>query len=167
MLPAGATISNADVSSANSLFSLLGGIIGTGTQTFNPTSRSGGFAPTSTIQDFAYDNYAAYVSDQWRVSPALTLNVGLRYELTTGLKIQNGLALEPLIPEGVDARTAVLNPSGGYGFIGTNAGVDTQLYKSDKNNFAPILSFAYSPQFKNNFLGSVFGEGRTVIRGGF
>jgi hypothetical protein len=37
----------------------------------------------------------------------------------------------------------------------------------DKNNFVPLVSFAYTPQFKNKLLGALAGDGRTVIRGGF
>jgi len=34
---------------------------------------------------------------------------------------------------------------------------------SDKNNFAPVLGFAYTPRFA----GSLFGKDATVLRGGF
>jgi len=169
ILPAGSTISQGNVDSANSLFSLLGGVISAGQQTFNPVNRDGGFSATGNLEDFKYENYGFYFNDQWRVTPQLSLNLGVRYELTTALRLQNGLLLEPIIPEGADPIATILNPQGGYQFIGGNAGNNNnQFFKTDKNNFAPILSFAYAPQFKNSFLNSAFpGEGRTVIRGGF
>ncbi|HET6669817.1 MAG TPA: hypothetical protein VFH15_06255, partial [Pyrinomonadaceae bacterium] len=59
------------------------------------------------------------------------------------------------------------NPVGTIDFIGANGG-GNRFYKTDKNNFAPIVSFAWSPHFKNSVLGPLFGdEGRTVIRGGY
>jgi hypothetical protein len=38
---------------------------------------------------------------------------------------------------------------------------------TDKNNWAPRLGFVYSPSFKQGFLGSLFGEGKTTVRGGY
>ncbi len=167
-LPSGTTVSSATVTAANNLLALLGGIIGSGAQTFNPVSQTGGFSATGAVEDFKYENYGFYFNDQWRALPELTLNLGLRYELTTPISLGNGLLLEPILPEGTDPVQAILNPSGGYQFIGGNAGSGNRFHKTDRNNFAPVASFAYSPQFKNNLLGSVFGsEGRSVIRGGF
>ena len=41
-------------------------------------------------------------------------------------------------------------------------------YKQDWNNFAPSVSFAWSPDFGDNMFGRVFGRnGKSVIRGGF
>jgi len=164
----GFTVSQATVNTANSLYALLGGIIGSGQQSFNPTSPTSAFAATTLRQFYAFENYAAYVSDQWRVKPNLTLNLGLRYELNTALRIENGINLEPIIPAGTSARSAILDPNGGYQIVGGNSGGNHRFYKDDKNNFAPVLSFAWSPSFKNGVLKSLFpGEGRTVIRGGF
>jgi hypothetical protein len=161
-------ISNEQLTTANNLLSLLGGIIGNASQSFNATGRTSGFVSGATQeQNFEFENYALYVSDQWRVAPQLTLNLGLRYELFTALREKNGLALEPVIPRGTDPVAAILNPNGRYDFIGGNAGKPNQYYKADTDNFAPVFSFAYAPKFQNSFLGNIFGDGRTVIRGGF
>ena len=161
-------ISAGQVTTANSLLALLGGIAGRIDQTFNAISRDSGYvagAPGTNIFDF--ENHSLYFADQWRVSPRLTLNLGVRYELFTGLRERNGFALEPVIPDGADPVAAILNPVGTVDFIGNNGG-GNKFFKTDKNNFAPVLSFAYSPEFKNTFLNKLFpGEGRTVIRGGF
>ena len=170
VLPAGASITQAQVNTANALLGLLGGIVTGSSQTFNATSQTSGFVPGSTpSRNLAYENYSLYIADQYRVTPRLTLNLGVRYEAYTGLREPNGLALEPVIPSGSTLQQAVLNPNGTYNFVGGNAGGGNKFFRSDKNNFAPIVSFAYSPQFKNKLLGSVFGResGRTVIRGGY
>jgi hypothetical protein len=160
-------ISSAQLTNANSLFAILGGIVGTATQTFNVADKSSGYVAGATQRSlYAFENYGFYVSDQWRVSPRLTLNLGLRYDIFTGLREQRGLGLEPVIPNGTNLINALLNPVGTVDFIGHNAGRN-QFFNTDKNNFAPIFSFAYTPQFKNKFLGQLAGDGRTVIRGGF
>lgn len=162
-----ANISAANVTRANSLYALLGGIVSAGTQTFNPTDPSSALTPVSLVQQYSYNNYAGYAQDQWRVRPSFTLNLGLRYEVYTPLRLLNGIALEPIIPAGSNLRNAVLDPNGGYQVIGGNAGCRYCFFREDKNNFSPVLSFAYSPQFGKGVLGSLLGENKTVIRGGF
>src|SRR6185369_6573992 len=135
-------------------------------QTFNASSRTSGFVPGETFRQlYNYENYGFYGTDQWRVGQRLTLNLGLRYEIYSALRERNGFALEPVING--DPIQSLLNPTGTIDFIGHNGG-GKKFYHTDKNNFAPVVSFAWSPQFKNRLLGSVFGsEGRTVIRGGY
>ena len=164
----GNTISATNLQAANNLLHLLGGIIDSGTQTFNPTDPTSSFAPTSLRQNYGYNNYAGYISDQWRLRPELTLNLGLRYDVITALRLKNRIALEPIIPEGADPIAALLDPNGGYQIVGGNAGCDGCFFKTDKNNFAPIVSVAWAPQFRNGFLRALGGDaGQTVIRGGF
>jgi hypothetical protein len=160
-------ISSAQLTAANNLLGLLGGVGGRVDQTFNATSKTSGYVPGATNRQlFDFENYGFYLTDQWRFSPRLTLNLGARYEIYTALRERNGFALEPVIGNN-DVVSALLNPTGTVAFIGTNGG-GKQFYKTDKNNIAPIVSFAWSPQFKNNVLGALFGsDGRTVIRGGY
>ncbi|MFN0124456.1 MAG: carboxypeptidase regulatory-like domain-containing protein, partial [Blastocatellia bacterium] len=156
------------LNTANSLLALVGGIVSSGSQNFNVVNKTAGFQPIQRFQDFRYGNHSLYVQDQWRARPSLTLNLGLRYEVYTGLKQKNGLALEPVIAPGADAVQAILNPNGTYNFLGTNAGVEGQFYKTDKNNFAPIISVAWSPNVNNRFGKMLFGAGsKSVFRGGY
>ncbi len=160
-------ISAAQLTNANNLLALLGGVAGRVDQTFNAVSPTSGFLPGSTSrQIFDFENYGFYFSDQWRVNQNLTLNLGARYEVFTALRERNGFALEPVIGNN-DPIATILNPVGTVDFIGANGG-GNRFYKTDKNNIAPVVSFAWSPQFKNRLLGSLLGsEGRTVIRGGY
>jgi len=159
--------SDAFINTASSLASLLGGLVGSVSQTFNADSASAAaLSAAPPLRKLRYENYSFYVADQWRATPHLSLNFGVRYELYSPIREDNGLVLEPVFG-GRDVRTAVLDPNGTYNFVGTNAG-GHDFFKWDKNNFAPIVSFAWSPQFKNKFLGTLMpGEGRTVIRGGY
>ncbi len=162
-------INSTDLGRANSLRFLLGGVIGGGTQTLYATSGTSGFIKNATqIRQLNFNNYAGYVADQWRVSPRLTVNLGMRYEFYTPLNDANRLSLEPIVPAGADPVATILNPIGGFQRVGGNAGHEGNFTKADKNNFGPNISVAYSPSFKNRFLGSLFpGEGKTVIRGGY
>jgi hypothetical protein len=158
--------SDAFIGTATNLARLLGGQVGSVTQTFNADSQQGTLQGIPPSRQLFYEHYSFYLSDQWRATQRLTLNFGLRYELFSPLREPNGLALEPVLSGG-DIRSTILNPVGTYDFVGTNNG-GTNFFKWDKNNIAPVFSFAYSPNFGNNFLGKAFpGEGRTVIRGGY
>lgn len=156
------------IATANALQSELAGLVGESENTFNVTSRTSGFVPGApTINTLNYNNLSFYVTDQWRVKPTLTLNIGVRYELFSGIKDPSGLRLE-VVTGGLDPNAALLNPNGTFDFVGGNAGSQGLFFKSDKNNFAPNISFAWSPDFKSRVGRALFPtEGRTVIRGGF
>ncbi len=161
-------ISATERTRADTLRYFLGGIIGAGAVLANPTSStSGAITGATLIEDLRFGNVGLYVSDQWRLAPSLTVNIGVRYDMFTPLRNPDQIFLEPLIPNNSDPIAAILNPNGSYGIVGTNIGEPGQFFKADKNNFGPQFSFAWSPQFKNNLLGSFFGNGRTVIRGGY
>ncbi len=159
-------ISNAQLTTANSLLALLGGIASASTQTFNVTTRTSGFVDNApAAYNYRWDVLSGYVTDQWRVRPNFTLNYGLRYELFTPVRELQGLALEPVIPAGKTVREALLDPSGRVDFINGFGG--NKLNRTDKNNFAPIVSFAWTPTFSNRVFTSLFGQGQTVFRGGY
>jgi hypothetical protein len=162
-------VNTTDLARANSLRYFLGGVIGSGTQTANASNSTSGFiAGAPAVRLLNFDNYGFYVSDQWRVSDKLTVNVGLRYELYTPLNNPDQLYLEPVIESGQTPLQALLNPNGRFQVIGGNAGSPGDFFKMDKDNFGPNVSVAYTPNFRNSFLGGIFpGEGKTVIRGGY
>jgi outer membrane receptor protein involved in Fe transport len=96
--------------------------------------------------------HAAYIQDDWKVTPKLTLNFGLRYDLT----------LPPLERDDKwsDFDPYVTNPNtgtrGALRFAGTNPGEvgKRTLVEGWYNGWGPRFSFAYSPDEK------------TVVRGG-
>ena len=112
----------------------------------NADPRTGG--PPSAQRFFRNNNYAFFGQDDWKVRPNFTLNLGMRWEYFGPLTEKNGRV-----------SNLVLGPNGL-----TDARIVTsdQLYPSDKNNFAPRLGFAWSP---NKLLG-VNTENKMVIRGG-
>jgi hypothetical protein len=164
----GGALSTAQQTAARNLYALLGGVINSGTQTFNVSSQSSGFVPNFTsLRPFAFSMIAPYVLDQWKITPTLTLNVGLRYDYQKPLELENGLLFEPTIADGRDPVEAILDPAGTFQFIGGNAGKANSFYKKDTNNWAPSFGFAWAPrELGNGFLKTVLGEG-FVVRGGY
>jgi outer membrane receptor protein involved in Fe transport len=85
------------------------------------------------------DSYAAFLQDDWKVSPKLTLNLGLRYDLDQPRweKIDNR--------QNSFDRTAINPVSGTPGvvtFSGRN-GLSKYAHNFDKNNFGPRVGFAW------------------------
>jgi len=109
---------------------------------------------------------AFYVQDDWKVTPKLTLNLGLRYEWSTPYSERfnqlqfSDFSGDPGVSLPVDRNQDPANPQFNFGqignLIGTTvfAGSGHRNGRVDRNNFAPRFGFAY--QLGNN----------TVLRGG-
>ncbi len=159
-------ISTTQLGTANSLLGLLGGHYTTVTQFFNKPDIGTPFQRLATeFRAFRYENHALYVADRWQVARGLTLNLGVRYELFPALRNNTGNALEPVI--GDDLIGSLLDPLGTYQPIGGNAGRKNAYYKTDYNNFAPSLGFAWTPSVGGSLGRFLFGEKKTVIRAGY
>ena len=102
------------------------------------------------------NDFFFFIQDDWRFRPNLTLNLGLRYELST-------TPFNPIIDQ-LNAREASSSTAIFDTAFPLSSRTTTRL-PLDKNNFAPRVGFAWSPNF--HFLGDRFTNGRTVIRGGF
>ncbi|MGH9630720.1 MAG: TonB-dependent receptor domain-containing protein, partial [Bryobacteraceae bacterium] len=84
------------------------------------------------------DYYGAYIQDDWKVTPRLTLNLGLRWEMDTPRWEKNNLQ------SGFD--TQEINPVSGTPGVITFSGLDGRgkySHRFDKNNFGPRFGFAY------------------------
>lgn len=120
--------------------------------------------------DVSSQYHGFFVHDDWRITPKLTLNIGLRYDYETGFKETEGrmvvdfdrTAASPIqaqvlanynanIPSGVPIG-AFQNLAGGFIFAN---GSSQANQSSDTNNWQPRIGFAYAP------------DAKTVIRGGF
>jgi outer membrane receptor protein involved in Fe transport len=101
-----------------------------------------------TPRRFRWTQWALFVQDDWRVTPRLTLNVGLRYEVFGG-------------PSEADGRLSNIELGGGADIFeqmaGARVGRVDRMFDVDYNNFAPRLGMAWD----------VRGDGRTAVRAGF
>jgi len=106
----------------------------------------------------------AFVQDSWKVKPNLTLNLGLRWEVSMPLYDTQG-KIQTFVP-GQQSQVFPLAPAG-LVFPG-DPGIPKTLAPTTYNNFGPRLGLAYSPNFSDGILGKIFGgPGKRSIRASY
>lgn len=128
----------------NSIASLLLGV-GSGTMEINSKDA----ATTSKY-------YGAYLQDNWKAMPRLTLNFGLRYDLDIPRTERHNRmeTFDTAIASPLAAQTGLAGLSGGTVFVGVN-GQNRRQFSPQWWNFGPRVGFSY--QLNEN----------TVVRAGY
>ena len=124
------------------------------------------------VQRGRQNEFGIFAQDSWRAKPNLTLNYGVRWEVQKPFFATNDVYSQTSFDElfGISGKGNLFKP-------GTLSGKETQFtqfksetnaYKTDYNNFAPSLGFAWTPRFENSVLKKITGDGgQTVLRGGY
>ena len=92
-------------------------------------------------RNISMNSFGLFAQDGYRVRKNVTLNLGLRYDLTYPIK---------------DSQNRLGNFDPAKGMVQVGFGTN-QLYPTNYNNISPRLGVAWD----------VFGNGRTVVRSGF
>jgi outer membrane receptor protein involved in Fe transport len=115
------------------------------TSTIRQITFNGGAADVN----IPFDQYAAYIQDDWRVNNRLTVNLGLRYDVVSGMPIDQSTNPNFLAMQAYGAAGGFAD----FPWLGSFG----QEPQNDRNNFQPRVGFAYDLQ----------GNGQNVIRGGW
>ena len=107
--------------------------------TVQPTQYSGLIPGSDTVRGQRSSLIGAYIQDDWRILPNLTINLGVRYDMSTVIKEVNGKVAN--LRNLWDAAVTVGDP---------------YYFNPTKKNFAPRVGFAWDP----------FKDGKTSVRGG-
>ena len=145
-------ISYGDYNTFENFYNTLLGRLESVNQTFYSNSSLSGWlsAGAPRERNFATWHFSGFVQDNWKIKPNITLNLGLRYELSTLPKESDGyqIALDRVSEINADDSDAItdfqIQPGEGWA-------------SSDKLNFAPRVGVAWD----------VFQTGSTVVRAAY
>ena len=116
-----------------------------------PYGESGQFnrltgVPFSNRYDMREWIYGGFVQDDWKATPNLTINAGLRYNYFDALRSKQENLPHTVFGTGAATYTGITLVRGG------------KSWTPDKGNFGPQLGFAYNPDMFNR---------KIVVRGGY
>jgi len=106
----------------------------------------------------------AFAQDTYKVKPNLTLNLGVRWEVSMPWYDTQG-KIETIVP-GLQSTQFPTAPLGWV--VPGDPGIPSTLAPTRYNNFSPRLGLAYSPGFKDGVGAKIFGgPGKTSIRASY
>ncbi len=101
-------------------------------------------------------NPALYIQDDWKATPRLTLNLGLRWDPWMPPIDDNGTLVGFNLANPNFQSTIAPGAPKGMWFVG-DPGISHSVYNNNFKDIAPRVGFAYN----------VFGNGKTVARGAY
>ena len=105
--------------------------------------------PTAPNISVRYNSLGFFVQDDWKVTPHLTLNIGVRYEDFLPITDTSNILSNWRYP-------TPGNPGGSIQAAGLN-GSGRTVYQNDANNFAPRVGLSWQP----------YGNDRTVVHASY
>lgn len=129
-----------------------------------PTADGGFIQASRQVLDSRTKYFGIYLQDSWRARSSLTLNYGLRYEISQPwYDAQN--KIETIVP----GEQSVVFPNAPKGWlVPGDPGVPRTLAPTKYNAFSPRIGLAYSPNGGSGWIGKLTGgPAKTSIRAGF
>ncbi len=147
------------------------------------TLQAGG---TPALEQSIVPTYNLYFTDSWHVKPTFTLTYGLGYQIEMPPYEINGkqvmmvdqndvpISTQQYLSETYQAgiKGQIYNPILGFATVANVAGNkasggEKYPYHPFYHGLSPRISFAWNPNYDSGLMGSLFGHGKTVVRGGY
>lgn len=174
-------LASSDVGRYNGLYSTLLGLVDNVAVLGIRDSKLQPLPPgTGLHTNVSLRTYEFFGQDSWKLSPSFTVSYGLSYQWQTPpverdghqtLAVYAGTKTPIQVPDYLAQKRAaaeagtIFNPDIAYYPVG-DLGRDT-TFNIDRTNFSPRVSAAWNPHYAGGLLGTMLGDGKTVIRGGY
>lgn len=136
---------------------------------------------TTLIARTTLRSYDFFWQDTWRMTPSFTMTYGLSYGWQTtpqekdgkqALMVDAGNGNKILTAKDyLDAKAAAAAAGNFYdptiGYMPIRSSGRSNVFNVDYGDFAPRFSLAWNPSFSSGFLGHLFADRKTVVRGGY
>ncbi len=169
------------VSSWNNLLAGSLGIVDSAGTIVTRNSSLAPLPPDTPIRSYVHwEDIDLYFNDVWRISKSFTITLGANYSIQTppvgGDSSQavpvdqtNGQELSPQMVFSNRAAAAqqgqVWNPA--IAWLPVGKGGPQSIYKTAWDDLGPHVAASWNPSFKDGLLGRLFGDQKTVFRGGY
>lgn len=158
---------------AGALYAILTGRLSgvNGENSYNIKSKT--YAPTGTMSEYPLDEVSSawsfFGEDSWRITPTLTLNYGLRWDIFGAEQDLTGFyhSADEASIYGPTAVGDLFDPGSLKGNLNPSLAVHTEPYKPWKVTPQPSFGFAWNPKVMSGPLSGLLGGNQTVIRGGY
>ena len=150
-------------------------------------TRAGTNLQLQPVGDSAFDQsiiptYNLYFTDTWKFKPSLTLTYGLGYAIEMPPYEINGKQVALVYQDGTPVSAAsylaqrkaaalagqVYDPILGFATVKNVSGGGLKYpYHPIYDELSPRVALAWNPKFSSGLAGRIFGDGKTVIRGGY
>ncbi len=160
-------IRSADIANAEQLYAVVTGRVSGISSGYNINETTKQYTPfTPVTQRFAYTTSGIYAQDSFHVTPALTVNYGLRWQFTTPIRNTNNIDFIATYanlfgPSYYALQPGILSPNQNPVLIQQSA-----AYSADYKQPSPNVGFAWNPKYRDGWLGALLGDG-TVIRASY
>jgi hypothetical protein len=123
------------------------------------------------------NEYSLFAQDSWRMTPRLTLNAGLRWDIQMPFQAKNDVLSQATLADA--CGVSGIGPDGQCNFFqpGAKSGVYPQFipygsgskgWNTDWNNVAPNIGVAWLPNVQTGFLRKILGDPeQATLRGGY
>ncbi len=175
-------ISNGDLNNARRIYAMLTGRVSSITSTAALDPNTGQYVLNGPRRREGFlDVWSAYLQDQWRVKPTVTISGGARWDLQTPFVPTNDTMAAVTFDSvcGMSGRGPATTPYNKCNFFSRARNSDvvpefvqlttgTKGYETDWNNVSPSISVAWRPNVQSGFMRAILGDPeQATLRGGF